>query len=85
MSFADDLNLFLQNKDRNANEVLSRIYDYCCSNRLVINFEKCCFMEFGKSKTAVHDKIIGILNFQFKKVDKCEFFDVIINSDLSCT
>ena len=86
--FADDLNLFLQSKDRdllyiNANKVLSKIYEYCCSNRLIINFEKCCFMEFGKSKIALNDKVIGILNFQFKEVDKCKFLGVIINSDLS--
>ena len=86
--FADDLNLFLQNKDRdllykNANKVLTKIYDYCCSNRLIINFDKCCFMEFGKGKQAVNDKVIGILNYQFKEVDKCKFLGVIINSDLS--
>jgi len=45
--FADDLNLFVQNKDRNllytnANKALAEIYDYCLSNRLVINFDKCC-------------------------------------------
>ena len=40
-------------------------------------------MKFGKSKTAVNDKIIGILNFQLEEVDKCKFLGVIINSDLS--
>jgi hypothetical protein len=50
--FADDLNLFFQNKDRNllytnANKALAEIYDYWLSNRLVIDFDKCCFIEFG--------------------------------------
>ena len=86
--FADDLNLFLQSKDRNllyknANEVLSKIHDYCCLNRLVINFDKCCYMEFGSSTVPKNKKFIGILNNQFNQVDKCKFLGVIINSNLT--
>ena len=88
--FADDLKLFLQNKDRNllnknASEVLLLLlrYYYCCLNRLIINFDKCCFMEFGNSTVPKNKKFVGILNNQFNQVDKCKFLGVIINSNLT--
>ena len=43
--FADDLNIFLENSDRNvlyeqANSVLKDVYEYCEANLLIVNFDK---------------------------------------------
>ena len=58
--FADDLNLFLSNSDRSvlyeqANEILDKLHDYCKANRLIINFKKCCYIEFKSTNNP--DKI----------------------------
>ncbi len=85
--FADDLNLFLANKDRNilyqqANKILFHLYEYCCDNRLIINYEKCCFIEFNKNSED-ENIFLGILNHQFMPEDKCKFLGVYINSNLN--
>ena len=85
--FADDLNLFLANRDRDllyidANQILFKIYEYCFANKLIMNFDKCCFIEFNNSKTK-EEKFLGVLNIPFKQVVKCKFLGVIINSNLS--
>ena len=86
--FADDLNVFLENTNRDvlyeqANAVLSDIYEYCKANLLIVNFDKCCFMEF--SKNCVYNlprpKISVGVRF-FKKVECCKFLGVHINQDL---
>ena len=86
--FADDLNVFLENTDRDvlyeqANAVLSDIYEYCKANLLIVNFEKCCFMEFSKNcvYNLPHPKIGVGVRF-FKKVECCKFLGVHINKDL---
>ena len=86
--FAEDLNLFMSNKNgdtlyKEANSVLQNIYQYCLVNRLVINFEKCCFMEFSHSSYQEPLKIISILNYQFKHVRKCKFLGVHFNDNLT--
>ena len=65
--FADDLNMFLANKDRHilfqqANQVLRDVYDYWFENMFVINFDKCT---------------------KFKRVDCCKFLGEYINSSLN--
>ena len=85
--FADDLNLFLSHFNRfqlykNANEVLLKIYEYCKVNEIIINYDKCCFIEFQESNS--FDNIpLGILNHMFKKVNNCKFLGVHINSNLN--
>ena len=84
--FADDLNLFLANRDRDqlyidANEALYKIYEYCYANRLIMNFDKCCFIEFTSNN--FEQKFLGILNKPFKQVYKCKFLGVFLNNDLS--
>ena len=64
--FADDLNLFLSHVCRttlyrSANQILYNLYGYCISNRLILNFSKCCYIEFG-SEEAKDDIFLGILN-----------------------
>ena len=49
---------------------------------LIINFEKCCYIDFSRHNKS-EDYFIGILNTEFKKVDKCKFLGVYINSDLN--
>ncbi len=51
--FADDLNLFLTHENRKllyqqANQILRNLYEYCCANKLIINYSKCCFIEFNR-------------------------------------
>ena len=86
--FADDLNIFLENTDRDvlyeqANAVLSDIYEYCKANLLIVNFDKCCFVEFSKNHVynLPHPKIVVGVRF-FKKVECCKFLGVHINKDL---
>ncbi len=86
--FADDLNLFLENKDRevlysDANKILYTIYEYCCCNRLVINFDKCCYIEFNGTNSRSSVKFLGILNNEFKPEEKVKFLGVFINSKLT--
>ena len=85
--FADDLNLFLAHKDRNilyqqANQILFNLYEYSCANRLVINVEKCCYIEFN-SNPADNKMFLGILNNEFEKVSNCKFLGVYINDNLN--
>ena len=85
--FADDLNLFLSNACRitlyrNANEILHCLYKYCVSNKLILNFSKCCFIEFGNAFSG--DEIfLGVLNHRFMKVDNCKFLGIYINKRLN--
>ena len=49
--FADDSNLFISHIDRNtvyklANIVISEVFMYCSANKIIINYDKCCFLEF---------------------------------------
>ena len=49
--FADDSNLFISHTDRFklyelGNQVLHDIYLYCTANKIIINYDKCCFIEF---------------------------------------
>ena len=87
--FADDLNLFVAHSCRKsayeiANQILNELYNYCVSNRLIINFTKCCFIEFGSGSLDLNEKFyLGILNNQFEKVDKCKFLGVCISSSLN--
>ena len=51
--FADDSNLFISHIDRFklyelGNQLLREIFLYCAANYLVINYDKCCFIEFKR-------------------------------------
>ena len=86
--FADDLNLFVSHSDRKclyqiANTILHDLYEYCHLNRLIINYDKCCFMEFNKSQDDDEKFALGILNSPFLQVSKCKFLGVYINDNLS--
>ena len=85
--FADDLNMFLSSTCRDtlyryANDILKKLYEYCSANRLIINYEKCCFMEF-KAKSNEIDLPLCIGNNAIKKATQCKFLGVILNSNLS--
>ena len=85
--FADDTNMFLSHYDRKvlyqqANAILFKIYEYCASNELIINFDKCCYMEFGDgSNCEKYD--IAILNNRFEKVKSCKFLGIHINERMN--
>ena len=78
--------MFLSDHDRralyrNANKILHNLYEYCLANRLVINYEKCCFIEFNKGEED-DPLILGIMNNVFLPVEQCKFLGVKINSKL---
>ena len=84
--FADDANIFVSHINRSSlyqlsNTILSEIYNYCCANKLIINFDKCCFIEF-KCKDSSPEYSLNVLNHKIEEVDKCKFLGVHINSDL---
>ena len=88
--FADDLNIFVIHTSREslyriANQILYELYQYCSSNRLILNFGKCCFMEFGSvvGNKEFNSYFLGIMNCQFEQVDKCKFLGVILNKHLN--
>ena len=90
--FADDLNLFIFHICRETlyklgNQILQELLKYCNCNRLIINYEKCCYMEFGtvSRDSQSTDFFLGILNNEFCKVDSCKFLGVFINSSLDWT
>ncbi len=85
--FADDLNLFLSHQNRDilyeqANEILGKLMNYCKANMLIINFEKCCYIEF-KPDINSDVKFLGINDEEFEKVEECKFLGVRINQDMS--
>ena len=84
--FADDSNIFISHHDRAAlyrlsNQVLQDIYNYCSANKIIINYEKCCFIEF-KSRNKPTDYSLAISNHKLEKVDSCKFLGIYINSNL---
>lgn len=87
--FADDANVFVNHIHRNSlftlsNRILSEIYKYCCANKLIINYDKCCFIEFNcKDTSSNSDFELYILNEKVKRVHSCKFLGVYINSSLN--
>ncbi len=70
--FADDLNLFISHENRFtlyqiANQILHKLYEYCFANRLIINYDKCCFIEFNL-KSDEPTLMLGILNHSLQPV-----------------
>ena len=52
--FADDANIFISHKDRRvlyaiSNSILLDILNYCAANKIIINYDKCCFIEFNRN------------------------------------
>ena len=88
--FADDSNMFVSHADRYtlyniANEALHNLFEYCSANKIIINYKKCCFIEFNTSKSTNTNTIpynLGILGNTFKKVTECKFLGVYINTSL---
>ncbi len=81
------MNLFLSNQNRDllyeeANDLLDKLMNYCKANRLIINFDKCCYIEF-KPNIESELKFLGINDNEFEKVEECKFLGVHINQDLS--
>lgn len=88
--FADDANIFLSHTVRKvlyqlANEVLHNLYKYCVANRLIINYKKCCYMEFTKNQctNSNDDYTLHILGNKFEKQSECKFLGVTITADLN--
>ena len=87
MLFADDANLFISHKNRQSlysisNEVLRAIYEYCSSNKIIINYDKCCFIEFN-NKSSNDELSLSIMNYKINRVNKCKFLGVYINENLN--
>lgn len=84
--FADDSNIFVSHSDRSglykrSNQILQDIYHYCSANKIIINYEKCCFIEF-KCTDKDTDFSLSFQNHKLEKVDKCKFLGIYINANL---
>ena len=60
--FADDSNVFISHLDRDtvyrmANDVLGEIFIYCSCNKIIIDYDKCCFIEFKLNTEAPHQTL----------------------------
>ena len=62
--------------------LVSDIFQYCCSNMIIINYDKCCFIEFNRRSSDTAEYNLSILNYRFLRVTKCKFLGVIINENL---
>ena len=87
--YADDSNLFISYLDRYilydvANKVLENVFLYCCANKIVINYEKCCFIEFKKPANVAQIKL-SFPNEPVEPTECCKFLGVYINSNLDWT
>ena len=85
--FADDSNLFISHLDRDAayklaNIALSEVYMYCCANKIIISYDKCCFIEFKLPADAPH-QMLAFPNYEIvNREEKCKFLGIYINANL---
>ena len=85
--FADDSNLFISHTDRDtvykiANIALSEVFLYCSANNIVINYDKCCFIEFKPPPDKPH-QMLAFPNHEIVMYEeKCKFLGIYINSNL---
>ena len=88
--FADDSNLFISHIDRDsmyrlANIALAELYLYCSANKIVISYDKCCFIEFKLPADQPH-KMLIFPNYEIiMREEKCKFLGIYINSNLDWT
>ena len=87
--FADDSNLFLSHPNRYtlyslANDILHKLFEFCSANKIVINLDKCCFMEFSSTKpnSDIENYNLRILNHSIDKVTDCKFLGICLTSTL---
>ena len=85
--FADDSNLFISHIDRDtayrlANIAVSEVFMYCSANSIVINYDKCCFLEFKLPEDQPHQMLAFPNHEIIMREEKCKFLGVYINSNL---
>ena len=87
--FADDTNIFVQGKTKleaynKANKVLKDISNYMVLNKLHINLDKSCFMNFSKScDDDIDYQPILIGSNEIKQVTEIKFLGIKIDENLS--
>ena len=91
--FADDTNIFVQAGTLNAayelaTTVLDTLSQYMLCNKLHINLDKSCYMEFSPNKGQKHDyensqNSLKLNETVLKKVTETKFLGIIIDKDLS--
>ena len=91
--FADDTNIFITAPTRqlayeHANKVLSMVTRYMLANRLHINIEKSCYIEFtkaSKNKNNINlpDEKLSINGTILQKVQEAKFLGVTIDENLN--
>ena len=70
---------------RLTNVALAEVYLYCSANKIVINYDKCCFIEFKLPADQPH-QILVFPNYEIViREAKCKFLGIYINSNLDWT
>ena len=85
--FADDSNLFISHIDRDAayklaNIAVGEVFMYCSANNIVINYDKCCFLEFKLPADKPHQMLAFPNHEIIMREEKCKFLGIYINSNL---
>ena len=92
VTFADDTNIFVQGKNRNAvfesaNKILDSIYMYMRANKLHINLKKCCYIHFEPNQkvfaSATENHVLRINGTEINEVNETKFLGVVIDKSLS--
>ena len=86
--FADDTNIFIKAKTKmlaykNANEILKTLNVYMLLNKLHINMDKCCFIDFKPSSHDDNNYSIKINNTDIEQVSETKFLGVTIDDNLN--
>ena len=91
--FADDTNIFVVDKSvdklyKNANAIMSSVYQYMKCNLLHINVKKCAYIHFEptnnkRGSEENTDRTLTLNNIVIKSVDEAKFLGVIIDKNLN--
>ena len=95
--FADDTNIFVKGENKSdtlkiANKVLDSMYRYMKSNKLHINYNKCCYMHFSPNRNhnntvnsalESEEESLTINEIEIDEVVETKFLGVTIDNKLS--
>ncbi len=90
MLFADDTNIFIENKDSGvlmakAKKSLQELHDWFCSNKLSLNIEKTQYSIFRTVNKSIPPECDNIMfrNTHIERVENCKYLGVILDDKLN--